>query len=136
MQHLAGQHRLGTAVKHGWFRLINAARPRERVAPRRPGFFAPLRAEPRRPEAPDPAPLPGIDPVLLTIMAVNRLGPATVRSAANGKAVTITVADERVGEIFRAALAEMQKMRVTDRLIDVVVSGEARSSAEAAERRL
>ncbi|MDE2165387.1 MAG: hypothetical protein KGJ66_03495 [Alphaproteobacteria bacterium] len=62
-----------------------------------------------------------IDPVLLTMLAVNRLGPATIRTATSGKAQTIAVDDERIARIFRAALGEMQKIRTTDRLVDVVV---------------
>jgi hypothetical protein len=63
-----------------------------------------------------------IDPVLLTMLAVNRLGPATIRTATSGKAQTIAVADERIARIFRAALDEMQKTRCTDRLVDIVVA--------------
>jgi hypothetical protein len=44
---------------------------------------------------------------------------------ANGKPLTVTVPDARVGEIFRAALAEMQKTRSTDRLIDIVIAADA-----------
>ena len=65
-----------------------------------------------------------IDPVLLTMLAVNRLGPATIRTATSGKALTIAVDDERVARIFRAALDEMQKTRTTDRLVDVVVTAQ------------
>lgn len=65
-----------------------------------------------------------IDPVLLTMLAVNRLGPATIRTATSGKAQTIAVDDERIARIFRAALGEMQKIRTTDRLVDVVVVAE------------
>ncbi len=64
-----------------------------------------------------------VDPVALTMMAVNQLGPATVRTAANGKSLKVEVADERVARIFRAALEEMQKTRTTDRLVDIVVAG-------------
>lgn len=63
-----------------------------------------------------------VDPVSLTMLAVNRLGPATIRTATNGRALTVAVADERIARIFRAALGEMQKTRATDRLIDVVVA--------------
>jgi len=64
-----------------------------------------------------------IDPVALTMMAVNQLGPATIRTATNGKTLKVEVKDERVAQIFRAALEEMQKTRSTDRLVDVVVAG-------------
>jgi len=63
-----------------------------------------------------------IDPVLLTMLAVNRLGPATIRTATNGKTQTVAVDDERIARIFRAALDEMQKTRRTDRLVDIVVA--------------
>ncbi|MDE1968418.1 MAG: hypothetical protein KGI92_05885 [Alphaproteobacteria bacterium] len=63
-----------------------------------------------------------IDPVLLTMLAVNRLGPATIRTATNGKAQIVSVDDERIARIFRAALDEMQKTRRTDRLVDIVVA--------------
>ena len=101
------QQRFQAAMKHGWMSFIQAARPhraRHRAAP---------------------VALPTIDPVALTMMAVNRLGPATVRTAANGKALTVTVPDARTAEIFRAALSEMQKTRTTDRLVDVVVTEES-----------
>jgi hypothetical protein len=75
-------------------------------------------------EAPKPNAVatPQVDLVALTVLAVNRLGPATLRSVANGKPQTVTVPDARTGEIFRAALAEMRKTRLTDRLIDVVIA--------------
>jgi hypothetical protein len=60
-----------------------------------------------------------IDPVALTILAVNRLGPATFRTVWAGREVTVTVPDRTTLEIFRAALDEMQKERSTDRLIRV-----------------
>jgi hypothetical protein len=63
-----------------------------------------------------------IDPVALTIMAVNRLGAATFRGVWLGKAVTVTVPDLATCEIFRAALLEMQKARTTDRLIQIEVA--------------
>jgi len=65
---------------------------------------------------------PTIDPVALTILAVNRLGPATFRTVALGKSVTVTVPDPETGAIFRAALFEMQKARLTDRLISIEIA--------------
>src|ERR1700752_572189 len=100
------QQRLQAAMKHGWMSFIQAARPHR-----------------RRPRA-TPVAVPTIDPVALTMMAVNRLGPATVRTATNGKALTVAVPDARIAEIFRAALSEMQKTRSTDRLVDVVVTAD------------
>jgi len=67
-------------------------------------------------------PAAAIDPVALTVLAVNRLGPATLRTVANGKPLTVTVPNASVGAIFRAALVEMQKTRTTDRLIDIVIA--------------
>ena len=63
-----------------------------------------------------------IDPVALTIMAVNRLGAATFRSVWLGKSVIVTVPDHATCAIFRAALLEMQKARSTDRLIQIEVA--------------
>jgi hypothetical protein len=117
--------RLRTAVKHGWTRLVTAARPRYRFSLRRRGRLVTA-------GAPLPEPPATIDPVALTVLAVNRLGPATLRTVANGKPLTVTVPDAHVGAIFRAALAEMQKTRFTDRLIDVVIAGETASAGRAA----
>lgn len=105
MQQFAHRHeRLHAAVKHGWISFLQAARPDRAVQPRKGSA-------------------PTIDPVALTMLAVNRLGPATLRTATNGKALTIAVPDARTADIFRAALLEMQKTRRTDRLVDVVVTG-------------
>jgi hypothetical protein len=60
-----------------------------------------------------------IDPVALTIMAINQLGPATFRTVALGTAVIVTVPDLATRDIFRAALLETQKARSTDRLIRI-----------------
>lgn len=107
MQQFAQRHqKLQAAVKNGWVTFIQAARPHR---PRRHNVKAPV---------------PTIDPVALTMMAVNRLGPATLRTATNGKALTVAVPDARTADIFRAALREMQKTRNTDRLVDVVVAGD------------
>jgi hypothetical protein len=111
MQLLAPEHGLRNAVKHGWTRLLGAARRRRRVASRRRS----------RRHATSAA----IDPVALTVLAVNRLGPATLRTVAHGKPLTVRVPDARTGEIFRAALAEMQKTRLTDRLIAIAVDDDS-----------
>ena len=81
----------------------------------------PHRHRRHRPQA---APVPAIDPVALTMLAVNRLGLATLRTATSGKAMTVAVPDARTADIFRAALDEMQKTRLTDRLVEVIVTGE------------
>jgi len=91
-------------MKNGWVSFMQAARPH--------------RARHR------PTPIPAIDPVALTMLAVNRLGPATLRTATSGKALTVAVPDARTADIFRAALDEMQKTRLTDRLVAVVVTEE------------
>ena len=113
MQQLVERHqRFQAAMKQGWRHFISTARPR--------------RHRRRR----DRAAPPVSEPVALTMLAVNRLGQATVRTATQGRALVIAVPDAHTAEIFRAALQEMQKTRCTDRLVDVVVA------AEPAARRL
>lgn len=114
----AARHQKLQAVKHGLMTFIEATKPR-----RKPDLWL------VPPPAPEPAVQPAntqIDPVELTVMAVNRLGLATFRTATSGKVSTVAVPDARTAEIFRAALQEMQKARGTDRLVDVVVSPERR----------
>jgi len=72
-----------------------------------------------------------VDPILLTMLAVNQLGPATMRTVTNGKVQRIEVSDVRVAAIFRAALDEMQKARRTDRLVEIVVAPAAAAAADA-----
>ncbi len=111
----AKHQKLQAAMKHGLMTFIEATKPR-----RKPH----LRGVPRTSKpalAPQQAEL---DPVELTVMAVNRLGLATFRTATSGKGSTVAVPDARTAAIFRAALEEMQKHRCTDRLVDVVVSGD------------
>jgi hypothetical protein len=122
MQASAPERRFRQAVKQGWTQFIRATRPRYHLAKR-------LRK--RRALAPGIAAgvaVPAIDPVALTVLAVNRLGPATLRTVANGRPLTVTVPDARTGDIFRAALAEMQKTRLTDRLIAIVIADEAKNA--------
>ena len=69
-----------------------------------------------------------LDLVTLCILAVNRLAPATLRSAVSGKALKVVAPDPQVGAVFRAALDRMGTTRSTDRLIEVVIEGRARSS--------
>jgi hypothetical protein len=68
----------------------------------------------------------GLDLVTICILAVNRLAPATLRSAVSGKALKVVVPDPQVGAVFRAALDRMGATRSTDRLIEIVVDGKAR----------
>lgn len=70
---------------------------------------------------------PAVDPVALTVLALNRLGPATFRTVALGTSVTVTVPDAATGAIFRAALGETQKARATDRLIRIEIASEPAS---------
>ena len=111
----AKHQKLQAAMKQGFMTFIEAAKSRPRPQ---------LHLVPP-PSAPgSPPPEPRLDPVELTVLAVNRLGLATFRTSASGKASTVAVPDAFTAEIFRAALREMQKARQTDRLIDVVVSGD------------
>jgi hypothetical protein len=127
MPPMARDRRLSTAVKHGWTRLVRAARPRYRFSLRRGSRYRSVGA------AAVSIPV-AIDPVALTVLAVNRLGPATLRTVANGKPLTVAVPNARIGEIFRAALGEMQKTRTTDRLIDIVIAGDTADARRAAKR--
>jgi hypothetical protein len=118
MDPIALDHPFRSAVKHGWFRFVGATRSKSR--------FAPFRQKRRRPAAREafggPPPIAReIDPVALTVLAINRLGPAMMRAVVYGKPLVVEVPDAQVGEIFRAALAVTQHQRVTDRLIQIVV---------------
>jgi hypothetical protein len=81
-----------------------------------------------------PAPEPegdtasSLDLVTMCVLAVNRLAPATLRSATFGKALKVVVSDPEVGAVFRAALDRMGMTRSTDRLIEIVVEGGTRRS--------
>jgi len=111
----AKHQKLQAAMKQGLLTFIEAAKSRP---------MPQLRLVSPPPASRPPTADPRIDPVELTVMAVNRLGLATFRTSASGKVSTVSVPDARTAEIFRAALREMQKARRTDRLIDVVVSGD------------
>jgi len=118
MDPIALEHPFRSAVKHGWFRFVGATRSKS--------HFAPFRQKRRRPAGREAfgAPLQGVrevDPVALTVLAINRLGPAMMRAVVYGKPLVVSVPDARVCEIFRAALAVTQHQRVTDRLIQIVV---------------
>ena len=72
MQHAAlrrpgKQEKFQAAFRQGWANFIAAARPRRRRRHHPTAIFSP------------PKPIETIDPVVLTILAVNRLGPATMR---------------------------------------------------------
>ena len=61
------------------------------------------------------------DPVLLAVLAIDRVGPGTVRACASGVEVRVTASDEATARILRAALAQTASRRGTDRLIRIVV---------------
>jgi hypothetical protein len=63
------------------------------------------------------------DPVLLAVLAIDRVGPAAVRACASGVEVCVTAPDEATAKILRAALAQTARRRGTDRLIRIVVEG-------------
>jgi len=117
------RHQKFQAVKHGLMTFIEARKPRLK-----PHLWL---------VPPVPAPADAahedtqIDPVELTVLAVNRLGLATFRTSASGRASKVAVPDARTAAIFRAALQEMQKARRTDRLVDIVVSAEGASPSDA-----
>src|SRR6516162_4288008 len=61
------------------------------------------------------------DPVSLAVLAIDRIGPATVRACASGVEVRVTAPDEATATVLRAALAQTALRRDTDRLIRIVV---------------
>lgn len=127
MQHGPGPATIRSAIKATFVKLIGTTLPRRRThdGRRRPSqaLFrrqpaAHLSAMPVEPTAP-PSPSPDI--VALTILAANRLGPACIRASATGRTLRLAVPDAQTASIFDAALAQMRKNRVTDRLVEVVV---------------
>jgi hypothetical protein len=114
----AKHQKLQAAMKHGLMNFISATKA---TKPRRKPHLWLVPKPVAQPEVPH---LPQLDPVALTVLAVNRLGLATFRTATIGKVATVAVPDVRTAEIFRAALREMQKNRRTDRLVDVVVAAD------------
>jgi len=61
------------------------------------------------------------DPVLLAVLAIDRVGPAAVRACASGVEVCVAAPDEATARVLRAALAQTARRRGTDRLIRIVV---------------
>ena len=61
------------------------------------------------------------DPVLLAVLAIDRVGPAAVRACASGVEVRVAAPDEATAQVLRAALAQTALRRGTDRLIRIVV---------------
>lgn len=114
----AKHQKLQAAMKNGLMNFISATKA---TKPRRKPHLWLVPKPVVQPQVIHPLQL---DPVALTVLAVNRLGLATFRAATSGKVATVSVPDARTAEIFRAALCEMQKNRCTDRLIDVVVTAD------------
>ena len=117
----AKHQKLQAAMKNGLMNFISATKA---TKPRRKPDLWLVPPAPKPMLAPQTAPMQQLDPVELTVLAVNRLGLATFRTATSGKAARISVPDARTAEIFRAALCEMQKNRRTDRLVEVVVAAD------------
>jgi hypothetical protein len=61
------------------------------------------------------------DPVLLAVLAIDRVGPAAVRACASGVEVRVSAPDEATAPVLRAALSQTALRRGTDRLIRIVV---------------
>jgi hypothetical protein len=64
---------------------------------------------------------PSLDPVMIAMLAIDRVGPATVRAGAYGIEVCVQAPDEAVAAVLRAALTETARRRGTDRLVRIVV---------------
>jgi hypothetical protein len=77
---------------------------------------------PGRAVAPVPVAAPAPDPVQLVMLAIERLAPATFRSATLGQPVVVVVPDAVIAAVFRAALARTGAQRPTDRLLEIVVA--------------
>ena len=82
---------LGGVWRKGWRRFVDRARAAG-------SSRSPLRARLSGETASE------IDPVALTIMALDRIGTARLRTVFHGLPVTVAVPDEQTAEIFRAAL--------------------------------
>ena len=61
------------------------------------------------------------DPVMIATLAIDHVGPATVRAVASGVEVRVTAPDEATAAVFRAALADTAQRRSTDRLVRIIV---------------
>ena len=110
------ERRIRSAVKDGWTRFVGATRESR-------GFHLPgrrVRKGKNRLARLSWLKLK-VDPVELTVLVLNTLGPAMARANTTGKRVVVSVPDARLGEIFRSALSRSQSTRATDRLIEIVV---------------
>jgi hypothetical protein len=99
--------------------VVRARRAQRRFLPGcRPGH---LSAPPSTPAVVVPASSP--DPIELVVLAIERLAPASFRSATLGQAVEVAVPDAETAAVFRAALARTSPRRSTDRLLSIVIGG-------------
>ena len=64
---------------------------------------------------------PSPDPVMIATLAIDHVGPATVRGVASGIEVRVTAPDEATAAVFRTALANTARRRSTDRLVRIIV---------------
>ena len=64
---------------------------------------------------------PAPDPVMIATLAIDHVGPATVRAVASGIEVQVAAPDEATAAVFRAALADTARRRSTDRLVRIIV---------------
>jgi hypothetical protein len=64
-------------------------------------------------------PMTAAQAVALVVLAIDRLGPATLRTISTGRQVQVEVPDRYTAEIFRAALARTAARRPTDSLVKV-----------------
>jgi hypothetical protein len=57
--------------------------------------------------------------VALVALAIDRLGPASLRAISTGRRVEVVVPDADIAAIFRAALARTARRRPTDLLVKI-----------------
>jgi hypothetical protein len=65
--------------------------------------------------------IPAPDPVRVAVLAMERLGQASMRASFSGTEVWVAVPDAATAAIFEAAIAETARNRSTDRLIRIIV---------------
>ena len=65
--------------------------------------------------------LAGPDPVQVAVLAMERLGRASMRACFTGAELCVAVPDAATAAIFEAAIAETARSRATDRLIRIVI---------------
>jgi hypothetical protein len=90
--------------------------PRRRVTSPRHKLFR----LPGRPiAAPPAAGFTESEAVAMIRLAIDRVGPASVRAVWLGTPVRVPVPDERVAAVFRSALDQSRRQRPTDRLVEI-----------------